>query len=88
MIARMIGKIFGNYIGAKISHSSDIVQKYLGSTMLSQTGLSMGFLLVAVDVIPDGMLLQAIVIASCFVFDLFSPIVTKKMLVKAGDIKI
>ena len=88
MVARMIGKIFGNYIGAKISHSSDIVQKYLGPTMLSQTGLSMGLLLVAVDVIPDGMLLQAIVIASCFVFDLFSPIVTKKMLVKAGDIKI
>lgn len=47
----------------------------------------MGLLLVAVDAIPDGMLLQAIVIASCFVFDLFSPIVTKKMLVKAGDVK-
>lgn len=25
MVVRMIGKIFGNYIEAKISHSSDIV---------------------------------------------------------------
>lgn len=87
MCARMVGKVLGNYFGAKITHSSLTVQKYLGPTMLSQTGLSMGLLLIAVDVIPDGMLLQAVVITSCFIFDLFSPVITKRMLVKAGDIK-
>ena len=88
ILTRTLGKIFGSMLGAKLVNSPKKVYKYLGPTLLSQTGISIGLVLLATPVIPDeSKSLITIVVASSFIFDLFGPIVTKTMLKKAGDIK-
>ena len=88
IFARTLGKIFGSMLGAKLVNSPKKVYNYLGPTLLSQTGISIGLVLLATPVIPnESKSLITIVVASSFIFDLFGPIVTKIMLKKAGDIK-
>lgn len=89
IITRTIGKIFGAMLGAKLTHSSDKAYKYLGPTLLSQTGLAIGLAMLATKAIPnESKSLIAIIVASSFVFDLVGPIITKLMLKKAGEIKV
>jgi len=88
VITRTLGKILGSMLGASLVKSPKKVYKYLGPTLLSQTGISIGLAMLATRVIPnDAKNLIAIVVASSFVFDLIGPIITKKMLKKAGEIK-
>lgn len=88
IITRALGKILGSMLGAKLVNSPKKVYKYLGPTLLSQTGLAIGLAMLAVDVIPnDAKNLIAIIVASSFIFDLIGPIITRSMLKKAGEIK-
>ena len=88
MLSRTFGKLFGVYLGAKLGRSSKNVSKYLGPTLLSQTGIAIGLALLAKDVFPnDGETLIAITIASSFIFDMIGPFLVKISLKKAGEIK-
>lgn len=88
ILARSFGKIFGAFIGAKIVKDQPKIVKYLGPTLLSQTGLAIGLAIVASNTLNDSENhIQTIIIASSLVFDLFVPIITKSMLKKAKEIK-
>lgn len=88
IIMRTLGKILGSMLGAKLVNSPKKVYKYLGPTLLSQTGLAIGLAIEAVDTIPnESKTLIAIIVASSFLFDLIGPIITKCMLKKSGEIK-
>jgi Kef-type K+ transport system membrane component KefB len=88
ILARAMGKIFGAFAGAKIAKGSSNVIKYLGSTLLSQTGLAIGLALLAKETFPNiGNNLITITIASSFIFDMVGPFLVKFSLKKAGDIK-
>ena len=88
IITRSIGKILGSFIGTKLVKSPKNVCNYLGPTLLSETGIAIGLALLARDVFPDGgEKLMAVIISSSFIFDLFGPIIVKKCLNKAGEIK-
>lgn len=88
ILSRAFGKIFGAYLGATIGKSSTNVRKYLGSTLLSETGIAIGLALLAKEVFPnDGETLIAITIAASFVFDMIGPFLVKFSLKKAGEIK-
>lgn len=88
ILSRTFGKLFGSYIGAKVEKSSVNVSKYLGPTLLSQTGIAIGLALIAKEVFPNyGETLIAITIASSFVFDMIGPFLVKNSLKKSGEIK-
>ncbi len=88
ILARAFGKIFGAYLGASIGGSSSNVRKYLGPTLLSETGIAIGLALFAKELFPnDGETLIAITIASSFIFDMIGPFLVKFSLKRAGEIK-
>ncbi|MGL6174327.1 MAG: cation:proton antiporter, partial [Cellulosilyticaceae bacterium] len=53
VVFRVIGKISGAYIGAKVMNTSPEVQKYLGFTLVPQAGVAIGLSLMAETVVPQ-----------------------------------
>ena len=87
ILARTVGKIFGAYMGADLTHCNKKIKTYLGPTLLSQTGLAIGLAIEASKVFLESNTMMTIIIASSFVFDMIGPVLTKYMLKKCGDIK-
>ena len=53
IITRALGKYFGAYFGASITHSPETVKKYLGLTLLPHSGVSLIFTGIAVSVLTS-----------------------------------
>lgn len=88
IILRSIGKILGTLLGAKIVNSTPKVTRYLGLTLLSQTGLAIGLATMGANVLKsEATILMTIIIASSFIFDIFSPILVKISLKKVKEIR-
>ena len=88
ILSRSIGKIFGAMLGCKLVCSSKKVYKYIGPTLLSQTGLAIGLVALAQPILGDETVkLKAIVITSSFLFDLIGPLIVKYCLNKASELK-
>ena len=88
VIARSCGKYFGARISSSIAHSSEVVRKYLGITLLPQAGVALGMsALVAESFGEEGMIIRNITLFGVLVYELFGPTLTKIALTKAGDIK-
>lgn len=90
IVFRIIGKVSGAYMGAKISNSPDNVKKYLGFTLLPQAGVAIGLSMIAQNVLPDpfGAQVRTIVLAATVVYELIGPSFTRRALVKAGEIEV
>ena len=86
IILRIVGKIIGNFIGSKITKESKNITKYLGLTLLSQTGIAIGLATLAANIIDNGKLLVAVVLASSFIYDIICPLLVKYVLKKAQEI--
>ena len=86
IILRIIGKIIGNFIGSKITKETKNITKYLGLTLLSQTGIAIGLATLASNVIEDGELLVTVVVASSFIYDIICPLLVKYVLKKSKEI--
>lgn len=88
VIFRVIGKVSGAAIGAKISKAEPIVAKYLGFTLLPQAGVAIGLAGMATTIVPEyGYKIQTIVLCGTVIYELIGPLVTKMALTKAGEIK-
>lgn len=86
-LSRFLGKIGGAYLGAMMTKSSKKIKKYLGFTLLSEIGLTVGLASVAASKLPSGGEdLKAIVIASGVVFEFFAILLTRYSLKKSGEI--
>ena len=83
---RILGKFIGNLIGSKITKESQKITKYLGITLLSQTGVAVGLAAIAMPLLKDGQLLVTIVVASSFIFDIICPLLVKYILKKIKEI--
>lgn len=90
IVFRIIGKVSGAYMGAKISNSPDNVKKYLGFTLIPQAGVAIGLSMIAQNVLPDpfGAQVRTIVLAATVVYELIGPSFTRRALVKAGEIEV
>ncbi len=87
IVGRSIGKIFGAWLGSRISHTDAAVGKYLGMCLLPQAGVAIGLTLVAGKIVPDyAASIRAVVLAGTLVYELFGPAITKMSLTKAGEI--
>lgn len=84
--SRSLGKYFGAYSSAKISHCDKKTTKYLGVTLLPQAGVALGMSVTAMELGEVGHLIRNIVLFSVLVYELVGPTLTKIALTKAGEI--
>lgn len=91
IIFRVIGKVGGAAIGAKITRSSENVSKYLGWALVPQAGVAIGLSLIAVkslgDSDPHAATIRTVVLCATLVYELVGPFMSKLALKKAGEIK-
>jgi len=86
VLARCCGKYFGTRAGARISHSSDAVKKYLGLALLPKAGVTLGLVLLAERAFPTfGAIMMNAVLASVIINELVAPPLAKYALFKAGE---
>lgn len=96
VVGRSIGKIGGSLIGASVTDSEPVVKKYLGLTLLPQGGVEMGLVITAKTILDSvdnpivddpGAIIQTVVLAGIFVFEVIGPILTQYYLNKAGELR-
>jgi len=98
VIVRVIGKVSGSYLSAKLIKAPPTVVKYLGWTLIPQAGVAIDMALTA-DLrfqalavehgawIGDiGSTIMTIVLAATLVYEVFGLVIVKKALSKAGEI--
>lgn len=87
ILGRVVGKIGGCYIGAKLAKAEPVVQKYLGFTLIPQAGVAIGLSLAALRIMPEyGATIRAVVLCATLIYELVGPLITKYTLTKAGEI--
>lgn len=91
IVFRVIGKVGGAAIGAKVTRSSENVSKYLGWALVPQAGVAIGLSLVAVKSLgasdPHAATIRTVVLCATLVYELVGPFISKLALKKAGEIK-
>jgi len=88
VIIRVVGKISGAYLGARMTHSDKNTRKYLGFALIPQAGVAIGLSLIATTALnPElGAQIRAIVLSATVIYELTGPLITKIVLKKAGEI--
>ena len=87
IIFRVLGKMLGSFVGAKISKADKKVQKYLGFTLIPQAGVAIGLATTAMSIVPDyGPKISTIILCCNVIYELTGPVITKLALKKAGEI--
>lgn len=86
IISRSAGKYFGAYASCKVNHCAKAITDNLGITLLPQAGVALGMALTA-TVLRDGSIVRNVVLFSVLVYELVGPALTKRSLLKAGEIK-
>ena len=86
IISRSLGKYYGAYGSCKAVKCSPAITKNLGITLLPQAGVALGMALTA-SALSDGSLVRNVVLFSVLVYELVGPTLTKRSLLKAGEIK-
>jgi Kef-type K+ transport system membrane component KefB len=92
IVGRGIGKFVGSYIGCSIMKTSTEVRKYLGVSLLPQSGVAIGLSVAAYRVFSPLNLafaeqIQNVILASVLFFALTGPVLVKIALTASGDIK-
>lgn len=93
IIARGIGKIFGAYVGGKLSKADDNVCKYLGLSLLPHSGVSLIFTGIAVETLmpfqPEyAAMIQGTIAAAAVINEIIAVFLAKQAFKMAGEIKV
>ena len=85
---RFIGKVFGSYIGAVVSKSSENIKKYIGLALLPQAGVAIGLAL-SIQKDPTfssiAPIILNIVIATTLIHEIVGPLFTRLAIEKSGE---
>ena len=84
--ARSLGKYFGSNVSCRLTHQSKSITENLGITLLPQAGVALGMALTAAS-LTDGALTRNVVLFAVLVYELVGPALTKRSLLKVGEIK-
>lgn len=88
LVVRVIGKMLGAFVGAKLTHAPDEVCKYIGPTLIPQAGVAIGLTIVAQTAVPQyADQIRAVILCATLIYEIIGPVITKISLVKAGEIK-
>ena len=86
IIARSAGKYFGSNLSCRLTRQSKPITNHLGITLLPQAGVALGMALTA-STLPGGELTRNVVLFAVLVYELVGPTLTKRSLLKVGEIK-
>ena len=86
IIARSLGKYFGSSISCRLTHQNKGITDNLGITLLPQAGVALGMAITAAT-LPGGELTRNVVLFAVLVYELVGPALTKRSLLKVGEIK-
>lgn len=87
VVFRVIGKVVGAYIGARLTNAPTTVQKYLGLTLIPQAGVALGLSMAVKPILPDqAASIRTLVVGATVIYELFGPLLAKTALKKAGEI--
>ena len=86
IIARSLGKYFGSNISCRLNHQSKPITDHLGITLLPQAGVALGMALTA-STLPGGDLARNVVLFAVLIYELVGPTLTKRSLLKVGEIR-
>ena len=86
IIARILGKVIGSGIGAKLVKAPENVTKYLGMSLLPIGGVSIGLVGIVSAELPNmGSKVSTVVLFSVLVFDILGPVLTRRGIIKSGE---
>jgi len=86
IIARSAGKYYGAAISCRLTHQTKPITDNLGITLLPQAGVALGMALTAAS-LPDGDLTRNVVLFAVLIYELVGPTLTKRSLLKVGEIQ-
>lgn len=87
IIFRSLGKCIGASVSSKAAGCDPAVVKYLGITLLPQAGVALGMSVTAMQLgESEGIIIRNIILFSVLIYELVGPLLTKKALIRAGEI--
>lgn len=87
ILARALGKILGASIGAKYVKAEEKVAKYLGMSILTQGGISIGLSMIVRKELPQfSDEIVTVILFSVLIFEILGPILAKIAITKAGEV--
>lgn len=87
LVMRVVGKMGGASLGAKLSKAPKPVQRYLGPALIPQAGVAIGLAMVAQTVVPQyATVIQTVILCGTLIYEISGPMITKISLQKAGEI--
>ena len=89
VVFRVVGKLLGASLGARIMKAPKEVARYLGPALIPQAGVAIGLISVAQAVVPEyAPQIRAVILCGTFIYEIIGPVITKISLTKAGEIKV
>ena len=86
ILARSLGKYYGSDLSCLITKQPHAISENLGITLLPQAGVALGMAVTAAK-LPGGDMTRNVVLFAVLVYELVGPAMTKRALMKAGEIK-
>ena len=90
-VFRIVGKVIGAWVGARLAKSSLMVQRYLGYALTPQAGVAIG-LIFLISANPDlkmfAEIVTPIVLTGVVLSELIGPLLTRYAVVQAGEASI
>ena len=86
IIARSAGKYFGADISCLMTKQPHAISANLGITLLPQAGVALGMAVTAAT-LPGGDMTRNVVLFAVLIYELVGPAMTKRALLRAGEIK-
>lgn len=87
ILARAVGKVIGATIGARYIGAEKTIQKYLGMSLLTQGGISIGLSIIVRNQLPQlSDSIVTVILFSVLVFEIMGPILAKIAITKAGEV--
>ena len=92
ILFRIIGKVGGAYIGAALVKSSQNVKRYLGVSLLPQSGVAIGLSIAAYTAFTAinheyALIIKNVVLAAVLTFELFGPLLVKLAFKRSNEIR-
>jgi Kef-type K+ transport system membrane component KefB len=86
IVARVIGKVIGAYVGASAAGAPPVVRRHIGFCLLPQAGVALGLALMVAQRYPElGEKVLTTIVGTTFVFELVGPVVTRWQLMVSGE---
>jgi hypothetical protein len=87
IVARVLGRVVGVKLGVGAADGLEPdFARSMGWALMPQAGVALGMALVAVQRFPEFERYLSLVIAATVVFEMFGPVLTRRALVRMGEV--